>query len=192
MLNAGIAELVERGLTGASMESIAGRAAVSKRTLYKHFPSIEAVFEAVLELLVAQVEPLGRLRFDSSRPFAAQLQEIAEREMQLICDASFIGLSRVLMIECMHSQERSAQLATRFQEKELGLYRWFGDAHAAGMLGDMSPQLAADLFVGMLKSCTYWHAVIGWQAPPDAATQAKLIGEACAMLLARLGDPHAD
>jgi len=191
MLNAGIAELVERGLTGASMESIASRAAVSKRTLYKHFPSIEAVFEAVLALLVARVEPLGRLRFDPSRPFAVQLRDIAEREMQLICDDSFIGLSRVLMIECMHSQERSAQLTTLFREKELGLYRWFGEAHAAGELINMPSQLAADLFVGMLKSCTYWHAVIGWQTPPDATAQAKIVDEACAMLLARLADLRA-
>ena len=32
MLDAGIAELAEQGLAGASMESIAGRAEVSKRT----------------------------------------------------------------------------------------------------------------------------------------------------------------
>lgn len=52
MLDAGIAELAEQGLAGASMESIAGRAEVSKRTLYKHFPSKDAVFEAVLLLLI--------------------------------------------------------------------------------------------------------------------------------------------
>src|SRR5580658_7461432 len=64
MLDAGIAELAEQGLAGASMESIATRAEVSKRTLYKHFPSKEAVFEAVLALMIERVDPLGKLHYD--------------------------------------------------------------------------------------------------------------------------------
>ena len=70
MLDAGITELAEHGLAGASMEAIArARAEVSKRTLYKHFPSKEAVLEAVLQLLMERVDPLSRLHYDDEREF---------------------------------------------------------------------------------------------------------------------------
>jgi TetR/AcrR family transcriptional regulator of autoinduction and epiphytic fitness len=186
LLNAGIEELMMQGLAGASMEAIASRAAVSKRTLYKYFPSIDAVFNEVMDLMVARVEPLGRMRFDPARPFGEQLREIAQKEMQLICDEEYTRLSRVLMIEAMRSREQSMRLMTRFHEKELGLYRWFADAHQAGKLGDIAPTLAADMFTGLLKSCAYWQSVIGWQPAPDLAVQTTMIDEACRMFLARL------
>ena len=84
VLDAGIDELMAQGLAAASMEAIAARAAVSKRTLYKYFPSIDAVFSEVVDLMIARVEPLGRLRFDTKRDFGEQLREIAQKEMQLI------------------------------------------------------------------------------------------------------------
>lgn len=186
VLDAGIDELMARGLAAASMEAIAARAAVSKRTLYKYFPSIDAVFSEVVDLMIARVEPLGRLRFDTTRDFGEQLREIAQKEMQLICDEPYTRLSRVIMIEAMRSQEQSARLLARFHEKELGLYRWFADAHDAGKLGDIAPALAADMFTGLLKSCTYWHSVIGWQPAPDQAAQAAMIDETCRMFVARL------
>ena len=152
VLDAGIEELMMQGLAGASMEAIANRAAVSKRTLYKYFPSIDAVFSEVVDLMIARVEPLGRLRFDTGRAFDEQLREIAQKEMQLICDEQYTGLSRVIMIEAMRSREQSARLLARFHEKEIGLYRWFADAHDAGKLGDIAPALADDMFTGQLKS----------------------------------------
>jgi TetR/AcrR family transcriptional regulator, regulator of autoinduction and epiphytic fitness len=188
MLDAGIAELAEQGLAGASMESIATRAEVSKRTLYKHFPSKEAVFEAVLLLLIERVAPLGKLHFDKKRDFAEQLHEIAGLEMQLICDPDFIRLSRVLMVECMRSEERSLTLMAQFDEKEHGLFRWFSEAGKAGKLGKLDPRTTADTFMAMLKSSIYWHSVIAWQPPPDKAMQKRVIDEACLTLISRLGN----
>ncbi len=186
MLDAGIAELAEQGLAGASMESIASRAGVSKRTLYKHFPSREAVFDAVLALLIERVDPLGELHYDPQRDFALQLREIAGKEMQLICDSDFVRLSRILMVECMRSQERSQTLMQRFGEKENGLFRWFTEAGRAGELGKLDPRATADLFVGMLKSWTYWHSVVAWQPAPGKAAQKRAIDEVCLTLMCRL------
>ena len=186
MLDAGIAELAEQGLAGASMESIAARAKVSKRTLYKHFPSKEAVFEAVLMLLIERVDPLDKLHYDKQRDFAEQLREIAEQEMQLICDPDFVRLSRVLMVECMRSEVQSQKLMAQFGEKENGLFRWFSEAGKAGKLGKLDPRATADLFVAMLKSFTYWHSVIAWQPPPNKAAQKRAIDEACLTLMSRL------
>ena len=188
VLDAAMDELMAHGLSGASMEAIATRAAVSKRTLYKYFPSIEAVFNDMTERALAQVEPLGQLRYDERRALPEQLRQIAHAEMQLICDPQFIRLSRILMSEALRSAEQSTRLLARSQEKELGLYRWFAQVHAANALGDLAPEVAAETFVGLLKSGSYWRSVIGWQAPPDEAQQQATIDEACRTLLARIAD----
>jgi TetR/AcrR family transcriptional regulator of autoinduction and epiphytic fitness len=190
MLDAGIAELAEQGLTGASMESIATRAEVSKRTLYKHFPSKDAVFEAVLALLLERVDPLGKLHYDRQRDFVEQLREIAEKEMQLICDPDFVRLSRVLMVECIRSEAQSQKLMAQLGEKENGLFRWFSEAGEAGKLGKLDPRVSADLFVAMLKR-TYWFSVIAWQPALDKPAQGRIIDEACLTLLSRLEQPSS-
>lgn len=186
MLDAGIAELAEHGLAGASMESIATRAEVSKRTLYKHFPSKDAVLEAVLTLLMERVEPLSKLRYDRQRDFIEQLREVGEQEMRLICDPDFIRLSRVLMVECMRSEAQSQRLTEKFGEKENSVYHWFQQAGRAGQLGRLDARLAADIFVALLKSSAYWFSVIAWQPAPKKAEQARLIEEACLTLSGRL------
>lgn len=189
MLDAGIAELAEHGLAGASMEAIATRAEVSKRTLYKHFPSKEAVLEAVLQLLMERVDPLSKLHYDSQRDFIEQLREIGKHEMQLLCDADFLRLSRVLMVECMRSQAQSKRLIDKFGEKENGLYHWFQEAGTAGQLGTLDARVAADVFVAVLKSTTYWMSVIAWQPTPKKREQARLIDEACLTLMGRMKAP---
>ena len=186
MLNAGIAELAEHGLAGASMESIAARAEVSKRTLYKHFPSKEAVLEAVLTLLMERVDPLSKLHYDSQRDFIEQLRDVGVREMQLICDPDFIRLSRVLMVECMRSEAQSQRLMEKFGEKENSVYHWFHEAGEAGKLGKLDANVAADIFVALLKSSAYWFSVIAWQPAPKKVEQARLIDEACLTLMSRL------
>lgn len=187
MLEAGIAELAEHGLAGASMEAIATGAGVSKRTLYKHFPSKDAVLEAVLALLIERVDPLSRLHYDGSRDFAEQLRELGQREMQLICDPDFIRLSRVLMVECMRSKAQSQRLMQQFGEKENSMYHWFQEAGAAGKLGELDSRVAAETFLAVLKSPTYWFSVIAWAPSPKKRAQACLISEACRTLLGRLG-----
>lgn len=58
ILEAGLAEFLERGFEGARVEDIARRAGVAKGTVFRYFPSKEALFEAALE---AQLQPVFAL-----------------------------------------------------------------------------------------------------------------------------------
>jgi TetR/AcrR family transcriptional regulator of autoinduction and epiphytic fitness len=53
IIDAAVAEFQELGFAGASMDRIAARAQVSKRTVYRHFDGKEALFRAILELMAA-------------------------------------------------------------------------------------------------------------------------------------------
>lgn len=48
IIEAGLAEFAEKGFAAARLEDVAGRAGVAKGTIYRYFPSKEALFEAAL------------------------------------------------------------------------------------------------------------------------------------------------
>ncbi|MCB1518909.1 MAG: TetR/AcrR family transcriptional regulator [Hyphomicrobiaceae bacterium] len=56
LLRAARAAFLETGFAGTTMEGVARRAQISKVTLYKHFADKQALFEAVVRELVAEVE----------------------------------------------------------------------------------------------------------------------------------------
>ncbi|MEM7041061.1 MAG: helix-turn-helix domain-containing protein, partial [Bacteroidota bacterium] len=54
IIDAAIDEFREQGFLGAKTTSIARRANVSSRTLYNHFESKDALFEAISEIMMEQ------------------------------------------------------------------------------------------------------------------------------------------
>lgn len=55
ILEAGLAEFTERGFGAARMEDIARRAGVAKGTVFRYFPTKEALFEAAVQSRLAPV-----------------------------------------------------------------------------------------------------------------------------------------
>ena len=69
IINAAIIEFRQSGYEATSMDRLAASAGVSKRTVYNHFPSKEALFAQIIQQLW---ELSGRARSDlSPRPPAA-------------------------------------------------------------------------------------------------------------------------
>lgn len=186
ILEASIAELSENGLEGASLDSVATRAGVSKEVLDAHLPTKDALLEAVVNWMVGLTSPMIQLRYDPARPFDEQLRELAEMEMGLIYDPKQIPLSRVLMFEVSRLPGQGAEILMRFAEKESSIHRWFVDAAADGKLGDLAPNVATDAFTALLKTPYYWMSVIVYQPGPDAETQKAVIDNACQFLLCRI------
>ncbi len=124
IVQAAIGEFREHGFNGTSMDRVAAAADVSKRTVYNHFPSKEALFEAILGHLWDRSQSATDIPYDAARPLRTQLLALLEQKMQLLGDASFIDLSRVAMAEIMHTPERAQAMVARLSEKEEGLPHW--------------------------------------------------------------------
>lgn len=59
----------ERGFRGLTMDGLAARAGVSKRTVYRYFPSKEALIEAALEDFMSQVaQEVTRIMREETEP----------------------------------------------------------------------------------------------------------------------------
>ena len=73
VIAAAIDEFLAAGFDATSMDRIAARAGVSKRTVYNHFPSKEALFAAILGQLWESSDTGEVTAYSAAHPLRAQL-----------------------------------------------------------------------------------------------------------------------
>src|SRR5664279_2720391 len=102
IIQAAIAEFRDNGFKVTSMDRIAARAEVSKRTVYNHFPSKDELFaEILLELWECSKEQL-ELLYRPDQPLREQLREMMTTKMKMLNESSFMELARVAIAETIH------------------------------------------------------------------------------------------
>ncbi|MCF6436960.1 MULTISPECIES: TetR/AcrR family transcriptional regulator [Pseudoalteromonas] len=179
ILSAAIQLFAQQGLSATTMEQVCNSAQVSKRTLYKHFANKDALFDAVVDLLIKRIVPLTSIQFIPNYDFATQLKHLARSAVSLLSDDDYLTLSRIVIIESMRSKEQAHNLNMRLMDCEKAMLIWFEDAANAHCLGNFNAEFAAAFFWGGLKKLTFWEQVIKWQAPLDEAALDKLIEQVC-------------
>jgi len=132
ILDAARRVFLERGLAGASMDQIAGRACAGKPTIYARFPSKEALFTAVVMQSVAA----NIARYEALTPTGAtiedRLESVAVAVLQWILVSDAIRLMRVAIAE-----------APRFPDLASSVY---------GMARDRATQAVARLLAEAAQS----------------------------------------
>lgn len=185
IIDAAAHEFRESGYAATSMDRIADRAKVSKRTVYNHFANKDALFEAILVVLWQRAETASDLEYDADSPLETQLQKLARRKLAVLADPNYLGLARALVAEAIRSpgflQEKWAELA----EQEAGLTRWIQAAAADGRLDVDDPAFAAEQFHALVKGFAFWPQVVAASPPPTKAERREIIEAAVAMFLAR-------
>ncbi|OZG74125.1 hypothetical protein BTA51_03625 [Hahella sp. CCB-MM4] len=177
-------EFKESGFQNTSMDRIAARAEVSKRTLYNHFSSKEALFSVIAQSLVTQIQQAMEFPFDENQAIDQQLRSIAHQELQLLSDSDFMDTSRMLMAEALRAPEIAQDMMTRMSQTESGLSRWMRKASAHGLAIE-DPDFAAEQFIGMIKSFAFWPQLLKGQPFPDKAAQERIADEVVMMILRR-------
>jgi TetR/AcrR family transcriptional regulator, regulator of autoinduction and epiphytic fitness len=185
ILDAATAEFLASGYDATSMDRIAERASVSKRTVYNHFPSKEALFAAIMLALWDESEGDDTLRYRSDAPLKPQLLDLLERKLTLLNSESFLSLARVAIAAGIHSPERARDMVARLGEREEDLTTWVRAAAADGRLRTEDPCFAAQQLHALVKAFAFWPQVTMGQAPLDEAAQARIAEAAADMFLAR-------
>lgn len=139
----------------ASLETVARRAGVGIGTLYRHFPTREALFEAVYRREVEQLADLAEQLKTDVAP-AEALRRWLRANVEFV--ATKKGMSAALALAVDSSSELSAYSLDRLT-KAVGAL--LDRAAAAGELrADISPE---DLLRALVGMC-YMHDRPGWQA----------------------------
>jgi AcrR family transcriptional regulator len=140
----------------ASLDAVARRAGVGIGTLYRHFPTREALFEAVYRREVEQLADLAeQLKADNVPPTEA-LRRWLRSNVEFV--ATKKGMSAALALAAHKSSELSAYSFDRLT-KAVGAL--LDRAVAAGAIrADIGPE---DLLRALVGMC-YLHNQPGWQA----------------------------
>lgn len=184
IVQAAIDEFRTHGFAATSMDRIAATAGASKRTVYNHFPSKEALFAEILVQLwdssAAQVD----LTYQPDRPLRDQLLELMWQKMRMVCDASFLDLARVAIAETIHAPERAQEMVARLGGREEGVTVWLRAAAADGKLKLPDPVFAAHQLQGLVKSFAFWPQITMGQPTLPPAMQQQVVESAVDMFLA--------
>ena len=187
ILDAAVAEFRQSGYETTSMDRIAAQAGVSKRTVYNHFPSKEALFAQILEQLWERsVEGLD-LAYRGDLPLRAQLLELVKQKLRLLHDANFVDLARVAIAAGIHSPERAQDMVSRMGGREEGLTTWIRAAAADGRLKTKDPLFASMQMQGLVKGFAFWPQVTLGQPLLTPAQQKQVAEAAVDMFLAYYG-----
>ncbi|APA89466.1 TetR/AcrR family transcriptional regulator (plasmid) [Paraburkholderia sprentiae WSM5005] len=182
---AAIEEFLAAGYDATSMDRIAARANVSKRTVYNHFPSKEALFAAILHQLWDASQDGDALCYRADQPLRAQLLDLLERKLRLLHEESFLSLARVAIAAGIHSPDRARDMVARMGEREEDLTAWVRAADADGRIKTDDPVFAALQLQALVKAFAFWPQVALGQVPLDAGEQKRIAEAAADMFLAR-------
>lgn len=186
ILDAAVDEFRESGFVCTSMDRIAERAGVSKRTVYNHFESKNALFSAILDLLSARkVEATQDLPYNPEAPLRDQLEALAERELELMADSRFIGLARTLVAETIRSPELVKEAWPDVKARHGGVFGWIKAAVEDGRLRVDDPELAVHQLHALVKAFAFWPQVIMHEPPLEPEERERVIESAVSMFLAR-------
>jgi AcrR family transcriptional regulator len=142
------------GGAAASLETVARTAGVGIGTLYRHFPTREALFEAVYRREVQQLGDLAERLKQEAKPIDA-LRHWMRSNVKFV--ATKKGMSAALALAAYKNSELFSYSFDRLTQAVGGL---LDRAVAAGEIrGDIKPE---DLLRALVGMC-YMHDQPGWQ-----------------------------
>lgn len=131
ILEAALAVFAEKGFAAARMDEIAGRARVSKGTIYLYFPSKEAVFKALVrEMLAPQLARFADLAAVHQGPITPLLADILRSLGHFIITSDRVVLPKMVIAEAGNFPDLARIYREEIIERGLGL---FGRVLQAGM-----------------------------------------------------------
>jgi TetR/AcrR family transcriptional repressor of mexJK operon len=173
ILDAARSVFLEMGYAAASMDAVAARAGASKATIYAHFRGKDVLFAAVISRRCEEIFILDAP--EESEDARATLTAIAQRLMGVLLSPDALGIFRVVVAE----SPRQPDLVRAFYEAGPAA----GKAAIAAMLAELDrkgklvipdPIVAADLFVGMLRSDVFMRALLGLPPAPPRTPEATI------------------
>jgi AcrR family transcriptional regulator len=175
---------LDAGYGAASMDAIAARARVSKRTVYSYFPGKDALFGAVMGNVCATVVGPQTPEALTQGPPGRVLTSYGRTFLTLIAAPQALSIFRVVTGE----SERFPELGEMFYRA--GPQRWTGVLAAylrvqdqQGALAVPEPEAAAAQFLAMVKGPVHMRLSLGVGPRPTSGDIEAVVAAAVAAFL---------
>ncbi len=192
ILDAATELFAARGYGAVSMEAIAREADVSKATLYAHFDSKDSLFAMIVGVACQEhIDPGDDLGDpgtpDGESDLEAALRAIGSRILRFFLRDRSLAIQRLVIAESI----RFPELGRAFYENgpEAGrrmLAAWM--ARRPG-LHVPEPEIAAEQFLGLVRTGLYLRATLGLAPAPSEAEIDSVVTAAVGTFLRAYGVP---
>lgn len=173
ILDAATALFLSDGFGATSIEAVARKARISKRTFYHRFEDKAALYRAVVQRLLQRWLPQFEQVFDTPAPLATVLERSARRMLSVALTSEALALRRLLLSEAERFPELVeiviAQGARRGIERIAAL---LDDERRAGTIAFEDSTFAATQFQEMVLAVPLRRAM-GFGAPMTQDEQAR-------------------
>lgn len=187
MMEAAYDLFIEKGYVAVTVDEIIQRSGGSKSSLYKFFGNKEGIMGAVIETLANEMLDQMQVAALSNKPVREELNRIGFSVGRLALSANAINQYRLAIANVA----RYPDLARLWFDKGpgttfAGFADYFKRESANGRLNIEHPDLAAQLFLGMIICKDNILMSIGSDAPTDADLL-RVVNEAVDVFLAAYG-----
>ncbi|MEM9730780.1 MAG: TetR/AcrR family transcriptional regulator [Myxococcota bacterium] len=183
ILDAATQAFRDEGYETTSMDRIAELAGASKRTVYNHFGSKDALFQAVVARLIEDVAALKQVPWDPERPLEHQLADFARAKSLIGEDEASLSLVRVVFGVFVKQPSLVEEVMGQAAEAESALVTWLREADAAGRLEVPDAELAAQVFWALAGGALFWPQL--FEGPMSADEREVMTQEIVETFLAR-------
>ena len=182
IVEAARSEFAASGYAATGMESVARRAGVSTKTLYRLIPNKAALFEAMVTDRIDRFQSVVKLRACQGRDIDTALTEALIVCGELILDGEVIALQRTIVAE----NDKFPDVAETYFHKAIRrtedtLAGWLRAQQARGLIRIDDATIAAGMLLGMLVLQPQ-RAVMFGHAPPPTQDEIARRAKQCAAL----------
>jgi AcrR family transcriptional regulator len=175
-------EFAENGFAATSMESVARRAGVSTKTLYRLIPTKAALFESMVDKRIERFVAKVNLRGCEHENIETALEKALVICAELVLDRDVVAINRMILSE----RDTFPEFADAFYEHAMqrtssALADWLRARALRGLITLDNPDEAAGMLLGMLIFAPQRASLYARQPVPDAQTLTER-ARACAKL----------
>ncbi|ELA8347322.1 TetR/AcrR family transcriptional regulator [Vibrio alginolyticus] len=151
----------EFGVQNTSMDKLSSIAQVSKRTVYNHFPSKEAIVTELLTELWRSSMMESDIKRLATLPLKDQLIELLYSEIIVVTEPNYIELAKVAFEHFLFKPEDLKEQAEQMSKQETALYRWLTEKSNSGALQIDDVHIASTQLHNLLKGSAFWPQLMG-------------------------------
>ncbi|OIQ16423.1 MAG: hypothetical protein BM556_14875 [Bacteriovorax sp. MedPE-SWde] len=164
IINASIDEMLVKGLDMSSMESIAKKADVSKRTLYKYFANKDIIFDTITKNLLDTFCNFELPSYEPGLAIGSQINAIISRKVELLTYPGYMKTSKLVLSELIKGRAINEEHFAKFMESEMRFINWIDQAKTDGQIkSQLDSQLIAKQFHSLIKGQIFYPVLFGFE-----------------------------
>jgi TetR/AcrR family transcriptional regulator of autoinduction and epiphytic fitness len=172
-----------KGYGSVSMDEIAAKAEISKRTLYNYFPAKDLLFGEVVRFIWSGLN-MPELPPAKGSDIRETLNSFSSKLLAVLRSERFIGLLRLVMGE----SGRFPELTKFYSENGItlilaNLAEYFRECTELGMLKTDRPDIASQQYLGMIKESLFWPVLLGVFPMPSKEHDEDVMEKAADLIL---------